>query len=278
MAASSLFSFLFYAGFGQKLFPKAGVVLREPKSVLMRLIPLALAFAVSMILSNEAYRYCSVPFLQMCKELNVVFVYLMALACGLEVFNVRQATLLFVVILGCSMAIHGEMRFLWSGFAIQITSQLCEALKITLQHALMSSQGYSLDPMSMVMFMCPICFVTSAVTLFFLWDPIIVALVREHWMLLALNCANAFLLNVAVACVIKFASGVAYVLAGIAKDILIVSGAVLIFSAALTVQQIVGFTIALFGIFLHAVNRTYAEDVHKHGMISVLGRLAKGTA
>merc|ERR1719321_790535 len=100
-----------------RLFGRARVVLDQPTKLLTRLIPLSIAFAGTVVLSNEAYRYCSVPFLQMCKELNVVFVYVASVAFALEKLSARTCAILGVVIFGCTISIHGQVDFNGQGFA-----------------------------------------------------------------------------------------------------------------------------------------------------------------
>lgn len=242
-----------------RLFGRVRVVLDQPTKLLTRLIPLSIAFAGTVVLSNEAYRYCSVPFLQMCKELNVVMVYTVALVVGLEKFSAPQATVLFVVLVGCTMAIHGEVKFIWFGFMVQMLSQLCEVTKITLQSVLLSKSGFGLDPMTTVLFMCPLCLLTVSTMLAFTYHEGIGAAFMELWPHLILNCTNAFMLNVSVAVVIKVCNGIGFVLAGIMKDILIVSSAALLFSAHLTMFQVTGFCIATIGILIHAVMKSASE-------------------
>jgi len=247
-------------GLSDRLFGRARVVLDQPQKLLTRLIPLSIAFAGTVIFSNEAYRYCSVPFLQMCKELNVVMVYCVALFCGLERFNVPQSTVLLVILVGCTMAIHGEMRFMWFGFMVQMASQCCEVTKITLQSILLSKSGFGLDPMTTVLFMCPLCLLTVSILLGFTYHDGVGAAFLAFWPHLLLNCANAFCLNVSVAVVIKVCNGIGFVLAGILKDILIVSSAALFFGAHLAPLQITGFVIAIIGIFSHAIMKSVQDS------------------
>ena len=42
---------------------------------------------MSLVLSNEAFRYCSVPFIQMCKEANTMLAYALSYAVGKEPWN-----------------------------------------------------------------------------------------------------------------------------------------------------------------------------------------------
>jgi len=243
-----------------RLFGRVRVVLDQPTKLLTRLIPLSIAFAGTVVLSNEAYRYCSVPFLQMCKELNVVMVYTVALVLGLEKFAAPQATILLVVLIGCTMAIHGEVKFIWFGFMVQMLSQFCEVTKITLQSILLSKSGFGLDPMTTVLFMCPLCLLTVSTMLAFTYHEGIGAAFLDLWPHLALNCVNAFMLNVSVAVVIKVCNGIGFVLAGILKDILIVSSAAVFFSAHLTAFQVTGFAIATAGILVHSVMKSASEN------------------
>merc|ERR1719263_1484586 len=117
--------------------------------------------------------------------------------------------------IGCCMSIHGEMRFSQFGFMCQIAGQTAEVCKIVLQQQIM--QGFKVDPLTMVMVMSPLCLITLCFGLYFFWVPGIVAHAQQHALHLVLNCSNAFALNVAVANLIKHASGVSFVLAGVVK-------------------------------------------------------------
>merc|ERR1719379_976904 len=100
----------------------------------------------------------------------------------------------------------------------------------------------------MVMVMSPLCLITLLSGLYFFWEPGIVAHAQEHWLHLVLNCSNAFALNVAVANLIKHASGVSFVLAGVVKDVCIVAVAATVFSAHIQNVQVIGFAIAVTGV------------------------------
>merc|ERR1719316_837889 len=103
------------------------------------------------------------------------------------------------------------MKFSAVGLGFQMGGQCGEVLKIILQQMIM--QGLKVDPLTMVMIMSPLCLVTLSVGLYFLWQPGIWTHAQQNWQHLALNGCNAFVLNVAVATVIKYASGVSFVLA-----------------------------------------------------------------
>jgi len=268
MVGSFVLSALIYAVAGASCFPSLAMVKQEGMPLFKKLVPLSFAFAISICLSNEAYLYCSVPFLQMCKELNVVMVYVFGLVLMVEKFNLQNSTILFIIFVGCCLSIHGEMRFSKFGFACQMMAQVAEVMKILLQQVIM--QGFKVDPMTMVLLMSPLCLVTLSVGLYFFWEPGIIPHAREHWMHLALNCCNAFALNVAVANLIKHASGVSFVLAGVVKDVCIVAVAATVFSAHIQNIQIIGFAIAVTGVGVHSIVRSMPDMATKHGVPSTV--------
>jgi hypothetical protein len=274
MFVSSGMSMLVYCCFGKSLLPGMVHVEEDKAGFVQKVIPLSLCFAISICLSNEAYLYCSVPFLQMCKELNVVMVYFVGLALAVERFSVQTATILLIIMMGCCMSIHGEMKFSKAGFMFQLCAQFAEVIKIITQQKIM--QGFKIDPLTMVLIMSPLCLVSLSVGLVVFWEPGIIAHAKEHSVHLVLNGFNAFALNVAVAVVIRFASGVSFVLAGVVKDVAIVACAALLFGALITPIQIIGFTIAVTGVLVHSVMRSNQDSVMKHGALRTLSSVMLG--
>jgi hypothetical protein len=267
MVVSFVLSGLGYVCFGKSAYPGMDVVKQNPRDFLQKLAPLSILFAVSICCSNQAYIYCSVPFLQMCKEMNVVMIYLAGLFLAVEKYNGQTLAILFLVMIGCWMSIHGEMNPSGVGFAIQMISQTSEVIKIIIQQMIM--QGMRVDPLTMVMTMSPLCLCTLSVGLYFLWEPGTMADAHHMAYHLCINGLNAFALNVAVALVIRHASGVSFVLAGVIKDILIVTFAAIFTGALVTRLQVAGFTIAVMGVAAHSLVRSHQDFVD-----SVLLRLS----
>jgi hypothetical protein len=266
MLVSFMLSLFVYAIFGYSTHPSMEQVngMNRGKFV-MKLFPLALAFAISVVLSNEAYRYCSVPFLQMCKELNVVFVYVASVLFALERLSGRTCMILLVVLFGCTISIQGQVDFNAKGFTLQITSQMAEICKMLLQAFIM--QNLKIDPLTMVMWMAPLCLCAVASAIMFSWEPVILVDAKSCWKHLLANSCVAFLLNHSVAYLLRISSGLTMVLAGIVKDICIVSMAAIIFGASLAKIQIVGFFIAIIGIFAHSMVKSFPEVADEHGVL-----------
>merc|ERR1719321_1748852 len=261
MIVSFVLSSLGYACCGKSAYPGMEVVKQSPHDFMKKLAPLSILFAVSICCSNQAYIYCSVPFLQMCKEMNVVMIYLAGLYLAVEKYNGQTLAILCIVMIGCWMSIHGEMNPSGVGFAIQMISQTSEVIKIIIQQMIM--QGMRVDPLTMVMTMSPLCLCTLSFGLYFLWEPGTLADAHKMAFHLFLNGLNAFALNVSIALVIRYASGVSFVVAGVVKDILIVVVAAIFFGAVVTRMQIVGFTIASLGVAAHALVRSHRDAVDR---------------
>ncbi|CAD7940493.1 unnamed protein product [Amoebophrya sp. A120] len=114
--------------------------------ILWTMLPISLFFAGTLVLSNMAYLYCSMAFLQMMKEGNLALVYIGSLLLGLEKsIETRILGILCFIIGATSMTIYGEMHFVLVGFLIQLGSQACEVSKILLQNKCLSQAAQQED-------------------------------------------------------------------------------------------------------------------------------------
>eukprot|EP00435_Cladocopium_sp_Y103_P024391 s34_g6.t1 len=75
------------------------------------ILPIALCFAISLVLSNMAYKYCTVAFLQMIKEGNIITIYIMAYFVGLDTFSYTQVGILVVMVAATWSCVEGELNF-----------------------------------------------------------------------------------------------------------------------------------------------------------------------
>merc|ERR1740117_191907 len=87
--------------------------------VLKKVLPIAIFFAASLVLSNTAYLYASVAYLQMLKEANVILVYVFSLAVGLELFVWRNVYILVFILFCTALTVKGELNFSLRGTLIQ---------------------------------------------------------------------------------------------------------------------------------------------------------------
>lgn len=243
-------------------------------------LPIAVLFSAQLVLTNTAYLHSSVAFLQMMKEANLVLVYVFSLMAVLEKFSWRSVGILAFITFATSLTIHGEMNFSWTGFSIQAFGQLFECGKIVLQAMLLSSAGRKLDPLTYVMLVMPLCAVLlgagMCVLNFFPHEHFLTpswAQITQWWPHLLANACVAFVLNVVIACFIKCASAVAFILAGIVKDAVIVTTSVFFLREVVSLIQAVGFSLQLMAILLWSLIKTF-PDKFETGIIMGFVNLA----
>lgn len=230
-----------------------------PQYYLREILPIAGCFAVSLVTSNMAYKYCTVAFLQMMKESNIVTIYLMSVAAGIENFSLVQSMILVAMVCATWTCVQGELHFSALGLLLQASSSLAEAAKTIFQClALAHGSGKKLDPLSAVLVIMPLCGLLLAMVILFHCHAYELSFVTiptysqifELRADLALNVANAFVLNVLIAMFLKILSPVAYILTGNVKDIAIVVMSALLMHESISNQQICGFSMQVALVFL----------------------------
>lgn len=90
------------------------------KDLLLRsILPIGLLFSGSLILSNKAYLYLSVAYIQMLKAFTPVAILLISWAFRISDPNKRLGAIVLMISCGVALASHGERHFHLIGFLIQ---------------------------------------------------------------------------------------------------------------------------------------------------------------
>jgi len=215
-------------------------------TILKWFLPIGVCFAMMLFGSNQAYAYCSVAFLQFMKEGNVIVVFLMSCAIGLQTLTRLRLLVIVWVIVGSSLAVSGEMAFSMTGFTYQASSQIAECMRMIMGEIVLS--GRKIDPLTYTFFLAPVCLVVLLFANACQWNPDIVPHFIQWWPFLMVNALIAFILNLIVASVIKECSAVGFVLAGLTKDIALVVCSCIAFGEQVTPQQAMAFALTLTGV------------------------------
>jgi len=254
------------------------------------LLPIAIVFCGSLVLTNMAYAKLSLAFLQMIKETNIIWTYMLSLAFGLEVFKLTNMKIIIAALIALALTIKGEMNFVLAGLLIQVSAILLEAIRVVLQAVLLS--GMKLDPLSYVLCVSPICFVLLGVVACGLhqlpadyapdgmkmpssaevkfWAP---------WLLA--SSLIAFCLNVSIAALIKHSGPMTFLMCQLVKDILAVTIGIVVLKETGTGIQAIGFMMLLSCIFLWTMTKTFPGAFEPgltsgvHFLLSVDGPLRK---
>ncbi|KAA1472564.1 TPT-domain-containing protein [Dentipellis sp. KUC8613] len=248
---------LSFAAIGTRVLARTTHLLDGAKEVhmtkdmfLRSILPIGLLFSASLILSNTAYLYLSVAYIQMLKAFTAVAVLLISWAFRLQEPNRKLALIVLMVSVGVALASHGELRFNLIGFLTQAGAVAFEASRLVMIQVLL--HGLKMDPLVSLHYYAPVCALINLCIL-----PMTEGLapfyeiMRVGPLIFITNAGVAFLLNVAAVFLVGAGSGLVLTLAGVFKDILLITGSVLIFGSYITPLQVFGYSIALGGLILY---------------------------
>jgi len=253
-------------------------------SVIKAVLPLACFASAQIILSNQAYLFTDVAFLQMMKECNVVGVYFMSVIFALEVFQWRHLQLIVLILFATWLTVIGELNFSMIAFALQAGNFFMESLKITLQGVMLSSKGQSLDALSYVLLMMPpsaviLAGITASFHFLLPNQQFVLMPATSDWInmkgFLLANACLAFVLNVSIALFIKYSSPMAFALAAIFKDGSIVLVGVLFMGKKTTATQLCGFALQVSLVLTWSLMKVFPK-AFEHGILEGLHMVATG--
>eukprot|EP00605_Chrysophyceae_sp_TOSAG23-4_P001255 GSChrysophyteH1.ASY1.ANO1.1366.1 assembled CDS len=244
-----------------------GVMEKKVDSNVMKkkILPVAALFSISLILSNKAYIYLSVSYIQMLKAFTPVAVLIFSFFAGLEKSSMTEVYIVSFICIGVALTSVGETFFSLTGFTFQCLAICAESSRLVLTNVLLKE--LKLDPLSSLYYTAPPCaLIISILCLYFEYGdlPFDRMMTPAFGAILLLNGAVAFSLNVAVVMLIGNTSALVLTLAGILKDILLVTLSLLIFGSPVTNLQYLGYGIALFGLNLHKEYKKNPEKIKQY--------------
>ncbi|EMD35622.1 hypothetical protein CERSUDRAFT_116345 [Gelatoporia subvermispora B] len=221
------------------------------KDLFMRsILPIGLLFSASLILSNTAYLYLSVAYIQMLKAFVPVAILLISWTFRIKEPSKKLAMIVLMISCGVALASRGELRFNLVGFLTQAAAVAFEASRLVMIEILL--HGLKMDPLVSLHYYAPVCaLINLAILPFTEGLAPFMEMMRVGPLILISNASVAFLLNIAAVFLVGAGSGLVLTLAGVFKDILLITGSVLIFGAAITPLQVIGYSIALGGLILY---------------------------
>lgn len=232
-------------------------------------VPVAILFSISLVLANKTYIYLSVSYIQMLKAFTPIAVLVLSYTSGLQKTSLTELYIVIIICIGVAMTSVGETYFSWFGFNCQSLAILAEASRLVLTNVLL--KGLKLDPLSALYYQAPlVCVFIGVPMLWFEFDqlPIDRMLTQNFILTMLVNGAVAFSLNIALILVLQHTSALTLTLAGIVKDMLLVSLSVVFFGSPVTPLQYFGYSLSLLGLFLHKQFQQNPEKIS--GLISYM--------
>jgi len=216
---------------------------------LRSILPIGIFFSASLILSNTAYLYLSVAYIQMLKAFTPVAILLISWAFRIQEPSKKLTLIVLMISIGVALASHGELHFNLIGFLTQAAAVAFEASRLVMIQILL--HGLKMDPLVSLHYYAPVCAIINLLVLPFTEGLApFYELARIGPVILISNAFVAFFLNVAAVFLVGAGSGLVLTLAGVLKDILLISGSVLLFGSQITPLQVLGYSIALSGLVL----------------------------
>ncbi|ORZ24657.1 triose-phosphate transporter family-domain-containing protein [Absidia repens] len=228
---------------------------------LFKVFPCALATSLDIGLSNLSLKTITLSFYTMCKSSTLAFVLVFAFLFKLENPNLRLVGIIVIITAGVVLMVSDETEFVLTGFIQVMSAAAFGGLRWALTEVLLRKEGMGLtNPFASIFFLAP----AQAVIL------VIIAGVVEgygtifgsaffvgisqglHTMgIILLGGVLAFCMIMAEFFLIKRTSVVTLSVCGIFKEVATIFISTIVFGDRLTVLNIIGLCVTLFGIGLY---------------------------
>ncbi|CAA3007834.1 probable sugar phosphate phosphate translocator At5g25400 [Olea europaea subsp. europaea] len=216
-------------------------------------VPIGLLYSLSLWLSNSAYIYLSVSFIQMLKALMPVAVYSIGVIFKKETFRSDTMTNMISISIGVGVAAYGEAKFDTWGVILQLGALAFEATRLVLIQILLTSKGITLNPITSLYYVAPCCLVF----LFFPWIFVEFPLLKEtssfhfDFLIFGTNSFCAFALNLAVFLLVGKTSALTMNVAGVVKDWLLIAFSWSVIKDTVTPINLFGYALAFLGVLYY---------------------------
>jgi len=220
-------------------------------------MPIGVVFATSLWLSNLAYLFISVAFIQFIKKSTILAVLLISFAMRLEKPACEMFGYIAIIACGTSLACLAQPDVNVAGTLIQFGALLAEAVRVCLVNKLLVSKGIRLSSVAMLYYVAPACFLCLLPSWLFLSNEF--ARLRDVGFrpivdnlgvpVLLLNSSVAVCLNLSSIALIAYTSALTINISAIFKDMLLILFSVVVNGAQVTLLQYVGYLVAVVGVW-----------------------------
>ncbi|KAM7509396.1 hypothetical protein LguiA_019849 [Lonicera macranthoides] len=217
---------------------------------LKSVVPIGLLYSLSLWLSNSAYIYLSVSFIQMLKALMPVAVYSIGVMLKKESFKSNIMANMLSISVGVAIAAYGEAKFDSWGVLLQLGAVCFEATRLVMIQILLTSKGITLNPITSLYYVAPCCFVFLSIPWIFVEYPVLKETSSFHfdYLVFGTNSACAFALNLAVFLLVGKTSALTMNVAGVVKDWLLIAFSWSVIKDTVTPINLFGYGLAFLGV------------------------------
>ncbi|XP_049388758.1 probable sugar phosphate/phosphate translocator At2g25520 [Solanum stenotomum] len=225
------------------------------------ILPIGALYSVSLWLSNSAYIYLSVSFIQMLKALMPVAVYTIGILFKKDTFNYSTMGNMLAISVGVAIAAYGEAKYDSWGVFLLLVGVLFEATRLVMIQILLTSKGIFLNPITFLYYVAPSCLVFLSIPWIFLELPILRQSSRSQFdfAIFGTNSLCAFALNLAVFLLVGKTSVLTMNVAGVVKDWLLIAFSWSVIKDTVTPVNLIGYGLAFLGVAYYNHNKLQAK-------------------
>lgn len=213
-------------------------------------VPIGALYSLSLWLSNSAYIYLSVSFIQMLKALMPVAVYSIGVFLKKEEFRRETMFNMLSISFGVGIAAYGEAKFDTFGVILQLGAVAFEATRLVMIQILLTSKGITLNPITSLYYVAPCCLVFLIAPWIFVEFPVLRETTEFNFdfIIFGTNSLCAFALNLAVFLLVGKTSALTMNVAGVVKDWLLIAFSWSVIRDTVTPINLVGYGLAFLGV------------------------------
>jgi len=217
---------------------------------LKSVVPIGALYSLSLWLSNSAYIYLSVSFIQMLKALMPVAVYSIGVLLKKENFKSNTMANMISISVGVGIAAYGEARFDTWGVFLQLGAVAFEATRLVMIQILLTSKGITLNPITSLYYVAPCCLAFLSIPWIFVEYPVLKESSSFHFdfVIFGTNSLCAFALNLAVFLLVGKTSALTMNVAGVVKDWLLIAFSWSVIKDTVTPINLFGYGLAFLGV------------------------------
>ncbi|KAG0268157.1 Triose-phosphate Transporter [Actinomortierella ambigua] len=221
-------------------------------SYVTKVVPCAVAAALEICMANASLMYITLSFYTMIKSSTPIWVLLFAFLFRLEKPRPSLIMIIFVIVIGVVLTVAGEAHFDPTGFVLVLFAAVMSGLRWSLTQVLLQKDDLGMDnPIATLYYISPIMFILMSLLSLIIEDPFVVFTSSEFFssfntgvvtlLLAAGGGLLAFAMTIAEFKLIKNTGTVTLSVAGISKEIFVISLSVMIFGDQLTPVNLLGY-------------------------------------
>ncbi|GER32580.1 nucleotide-sugar transporter family protein [Striga asiatica] len=221
---------------------------------LTSVLPIGALYSMSLWLSNSAYIYLSVSFIQMLKALMPVAVYSIGILFKKDSYKGSTMSNMLAISFGVAIAAYGEAKYDSWGVFLQLGAVVFEATRLVLIQILLTSKGISLNPITSLYYVAPSCLAFLSVPWLLVEYPVL----KQHFsgfhfdfVIFGTNSLCAFALNLAVFLLVGKTSALTMNVAGVVKDWLLIAFSWSVIKDTVTPLNLFGYGLAFLGVWYY---------------------------